>query len=395
MQQMAVKSFSDTDNLTNCVISTPQNINYTFDGETLTLKAGSKIYTITGEYIIVPEDVSKSVFNDSDGETLIFYANGDLTPICQFNIGSGTSYLNSGYQLYWHLDEKCYYFDNGFNGSANAPQNWVKASWNTLPVFYCVRDKGKIAKLWQIFDWCGFIGDIVFMVPDVTYRIPNGKDENGNLINIEGRTHRLVTRKHETKNANCVTAFIDESANGFGMLSYWWYDINNNFNINTDSRWNYYQLWKNCPLFTFGSNDKCQIRYFTPCQTTSANLTQSQTWYMTNQAFPSDNSIELSIPDTGNTLTVPYNGWLSVRFVGVDATTAARYLLISDVDTGMGDELYLPTGSTGGMLVTLQVRANAKIQFTYNVDKSKLVYCRLALPQGVAPIVHNRGIKNV
>ena len=188
---------------TNCITKIPQDINLQLSADgTLTLKSGSKAYDGAGNEIIIKKDLSATSF--AEGKTLILLlSSGErLAPLLEKNCVSGDSDSLSGvsYHAWYDTANKVvnYYTKDGvFSGE------------RTLPIASVTVSGGKITSIDQVFNGFGYIGSTVFGLPGVKVLMPNGRNEDGTLKNLEITTNSVVlnsTTQTYIDNAhyNCV-----------------------------------------------------------------------------------------------------------------------------------------------------------------------------------------------
>ena len=169
--------------ITNCLLEVPQNIKLELNNGTLTLKAGSKVIVPNGTGIFnevtIANDISVS---PNDGEKM-FFLHPDGTQIYHANISnqiySGTTQPSITYGFWYDTTNNVVKFTG--NGST-----WL--SGFSLPLA-----KGANSSIDQVFNGMGYIGSTAWVDKGVKGLIPNGRNENGSLNNIEFTTSKIVT----------------------------------------------------------------------------------------------------------------------------------------------------------------------------------------------------------
>ena len=167
---------------TNCVTEIPQDIKLDLNNGTLTLKAGSKVYNGNGLLKTLSKDVSL-VWNFT-GTFLYAYCH-TLDSIIVASGGNETvSSLPSPaqtYKLFFNTnDGKCYYDDNT-----------IQMNECSFPIAICTANNG-ITNINRVFNGVGYIGSTVFVLPNVSGLIPNGRNADGSLKNKLVKTQNIV-----------------------------------------------------------------------------------------------------------------------------------------------------------------------------------------------------------
>ena len=220
----------DYTNITNCITEIPQDIKLELNNSTLTLKAGSKVYVPNGkntdgvtpkfDEVVIESDISLTQSWGSSQTFLLFYdTNGVRLRI--YDTGrcySGTTSVSDG-AYYNTNDNKLYVYDGGsLNFTAS------------LPIAIITGQSPTITSIDQIFNGFGYIGSTVFALPGIKGLIPNGRNEDGSLKNLEFTTSRASTQTLSNVTAINTNIRIYSNNVGSGLL---YYDLIKN--INTDS----------------------------------------------------------------------------------------------------------------------------------------------------------------
>ena len=185
-------------NVTNCITEIPQDIKLELNNGTLTLKAGSKVYVPNG----FEADGTTPKFDEVVIENDI-HAGG---PIGSFTDKWIFCYINNGFR--WEILSHC------FSGSTlptqtgenrlgyNTTLNKIQVSINggayiddicSFPICIFSTNSGVITSIDQAFNGFGYIGSTVFALPGVKGLIPNGRNNDGTLKNIEFTTKKVLT----------------------------------------------------------------------------------------------------------------------------------------------------------------------------------------------------------
>ena len=192
------KSYNNLTNrqITNCLLEVPQNIKLELNNGTLTLKAGSIVTVPNGfeadgttpkfDYITVESDATDAYTNGYVGKWLLYYslAHNRLL-IREVHVSySGTTAPN-GY-VFWY---------NTTNNKVVRQEN--DGAWQdtlSLPIAeVTMGSNGSWSSINQIFNGMGYIGSTVWVDKGVKVLIPNGRNEDGSLINQERTLPKIVT----------------------------------------------------------------------------------------------------------------------------------------------------------------------------------------------------------
>ena len=194
----------------------------------LTLKTGSKGYmgngavrTISGNLTLNNYSAAQMFLHITSGGTGLYagYMTGGTVSERPASPVNYASYYNTSTQ-------KCEYY----NGSS-----WVEVS---LPIAIVTRGgvSGEGFKsIDQIFDWCGYIGSTVFVLPGVKGLIPNGFNADGTYKVIEFETSKVAisTFTISTYTGNYI-GYMDAN----GVIAY---QANNYYDKSTNTMTNNYQ----------------------------------------------------------------------------------------------------------------------------------------------------------
>ena len=176
---------------TNCITKIPQDIKLALVDGVLTLKAGSRVYDGSGAVTNITADrvLSISNMNSALDYFLFAYTASDNNNIRYFNssqIFSGsTAPTFSGLYGVWYdtASQQIKYTNDG--GS----------SWNTglsFPLARFSADGTTVTSVNQVFNGFGYIGSTVFGLPGVKVLMPNGRNADGTLKNLEITTNSVV-----------------------------------------------------------------------------------------------------------------------------------------------------------------------------------------------------------
>lgn len=185
----------NTTQTTNCLLEVPQRIKLELNNGTLTLKAGSVVTVPNGfeadgttpkfDYVTIESDVTYTD-SGSAGTRLTFY---NPTSNTIFRRGatpqSGTSVPNGFNSVYYNTaTNTCHNYSNGVQGSRVS-----------FPICICTSNAeatNNIVSIDQVFNGMGYLGSSVWVDKGVKCLIPNGRNEDGSLKNIEHTTPHVA-----------------------------------------------------------------------------------------------------------------------------------------------------------------------------------------------------------
>lgn len=224
------KHFLNKSQITNCILEVPQNINLELTDGVLTLKAGSKVIVPNGfeedgttlkfDYVTVESDVSVTTLSTYTDSCLLFYRSDGFGAWVPATVYSGAEAPTSG--AVW------------YDTTTNLIKRYNSSVWETtnmgLPIAIVNRTNGVPVSIDQVFNGMGYIGSTVWVDKGVKGLIPNGRNADGSLNNIEFETQTVLTRT--ITSTSSVNGFIGLNANSvlaFTKTSTRYYDEDENY----------------------------------------------------------------------------------------------------------------------------------------------------------------------
>ena len=225
--------------LTNCILEIPQNIKYTLEDGTLTIKAGTIItvpygttdqsttYPVGATFLNNNFKVVKTYFNNNK-----FFVQAEV----QADIVSGgggepdgsgrTAIINlTSNAAEDYLTDRQVSGDNptvtqNYSGVYNTTTNRVGKNPNNLTIDYTnVRsfpllqlietETEKYGNVKQVFNGMGYIGAAVFVLPGLKWIAPNGKNADGSNNNIEGHLDYVYTEQILNTHVKLLTFYSE------------------------------------------------------------------------------------------------------------------------------------------------------------------------------------------
>jgi hypothetical protein len=245
--------FLNKEMITNCITEIPQDIKLELKDGVLTVKAGSKTYKPDGRYTQSNED--KSVEIKVDGKYFIYtWSFSTITSMpLEYTFSGATPPTVTRSSLWFDTTNNIIKQSSG-DGS----------TWNGnihLPMAVVTVSNGAISSIDQVFNGFGYIGSTVFALPGVKGLIPNGRNADGSLKNIEFEADRVLTITTESTNiSNLFVGYFGrfdiQIRNPYNSV--YDKDINKWYNPETGNQFEF------CIFGNVSSDSSAKITSFTP-----------------------------------------------------------------------------------------------------------------------------------
>ena len=302
--------------ITNCLLEVPQRIKLELNDGVLTLKAGSQVIVPNGfeEDGVTPKFDEVVVENDltmttswGTAEKMAIFIRPDATSLYMVGLArssSGTTAPTTTDTRYWYDTDTNLVKD--YRGGSYTGGN------RSFPIAICTKTSASndnlLASIDQIFNGMGYIGSTVWVDKGIKGLIPNGRNEDGTLRNIEVTSDKLYLRTFTIQKASNVYCIFQpnntERPIGFVYLSNLvsnWEDIN----YIKDVDGTIYQgfMCATCNM-TNGV-----ITSFNPKQPFRA-VDYNDKSEISGWSAPSSKYINLTLNASNSTYTAPANGWV-------------------------------------------------------------------------------------
>lgn len=349
--------------ITNCLTEIPQDVKaelFVDDNgvQKLRIKAGSKVYVPNGANIfdeivltsslttkggISLPGIAANVFVMYDSELSMltthymssFYS-GDTQP----SEVSGLWYDTANNKIKY-IDSDGVVTDTGYS----LPLALIRASKPGLNA------SSKVTGIKNIFNGFGFMGSTVFALPGVKGLIPNGRNADGSLNNIQFAVEKPLYQNISTTNLDVWSILRIE--NGELVLkstgtNTGGYNPNTNYNVFNDKN------SISCIVTREYFNSDGKITTFTP-KTVFHAVDYSDSNYISQQGMPSSKYINIpadKFGSTGTAHTAPGNGYFVIRTVAniADCTLTLQ----SAQEPYYGNSLFIPQGNDGRLFVPVK-----------------------------------------
>lgn len=384
--------------VTNCITEIPQDIKVELNSDnTITLKAGSKLYIPNGfetdgttkkfDIKIIENDISfnASTYASNQHMACLLPTNLIQTLVISTQQFSGDTAptVTATYAFWYDTANNIikYTIDNGANW-----QNGCSLPFSLLNI----TNGTGIISIDQIFNGLGFIGSTIFALPGVKGLIPNNRNSDGSLNNIETITTNVLIYNETIERNGYI--FIQQSNS---LLFRPIFTIktkeevfgNGNYFVLNDNKMFYYNgtTWDNQQRYICGtaiSNNLGKIISFNPYNTNQL-LDKNDTTFIAEQAMPSSKYVDLELGVSGTTYTALANGY--IQFVK-QATASGQYMVAYDNDlpsTSVDENTIAIKWSTSGVndVLYFPVRKGQKFTIGYTFDGPTVAF-RIIFAQG-------------
>ena len=186
----ADKNLANTGMITNCLLEIPQRIKLELsaDKNTIIVKAGTEVYDGKGNYFTVEEDLSISTVYSEVAPCFVLLNKS-----------------NRGIFLSYYLDPR-FVFNDGeilYTGTDGETYNCY------LPLGLITRNTEGLSTIDQIFNGMGYFGSTIWVDKGVKGLIPNGRNIDGTLNNIEWEQTSIHFRTFDQTETYIVDLGLD------------------------------------------------------------------------------------------------------------------------------------------------------------------------------------------
>lgn len=352
------------DKITNCITEIPQDIKLELNNGTLTLKAGSKLYQPNGVGVFTEINITSDktrVGGLANEQTMFFWdvsANGIRSRVLDEMISGTTAPTKSTRGATWYdTAENKIKFYNGVGV--------VESSGGCFPLCICSSDgSGTITSIDQVFNGFGYIGSTVFVLPGVKELVPNGRNADGSLKNIEFTVSSVLTRTF-TWDISYSGQFFAVSTTGLASSGTnnpfyqqeeippvkpytYWYKPSENIMYSNGSG----TTWYKTDLAVVGrivGDNTGKITSFTH-KTAFHAVDRNDSSWVSAQAMPGGKYISLTPGASEANYTAPANGYFtfSVKSSSANIAYATGAILSSDSEVVLlRSHIWIPSNVSG------------------------------------------------
>ena len=186
------KHFLNKSQITNCITEIPQRVKLELANGVLTLKAGSTVIVPNGanvfDEVTISADKTRTWTYTRQGMMFYRYDTNVLYPVPLSQIHSGTTAPTGTLP-----SPTCWYdtTNNKVKITSDGGTTWIDTF--SLPLCLLTANGTQITSIDQVFNGFGYIGSAVWVDKGVKGLIPNGRNEDGSLKNIEFVTNKVST----------------------------------------------------------------------------------------------------------------------------------------------------------------------------------------------------------
>ena len=357
----------DYNNITNCITKIPQDIKLEINNDgRLILKSGSVIYNGSGSPININNDYTASC--SGTGSMGVFYSTIQNAVYCNqlmSDCTSGTS-APSGTGMFYNTSTKSVgYYNNG----VLTEDNW------SLPLAIVNVTNGGPSKIEQVFNGFGYIGSTVFVLPGVKGLIPNGRNADGSLNNINVKTETLETLTSSDFSQNGCVILLKSN----GVFNYLDPSLISYNNIENRIYQNSIKIEKLPVVLVESEGSKItNIKILNTFQAKNDNFFDDFWYYFANKNLIKNGTIENNTTQTFTLTFLPNNDLYEIKgsvYARTEGTSGSAFSLRISGNPIVYDNT-LSTPSNGTFLLSNVNRSTSYVaasgQFTVLVKNKKI-----------------------
>lgn len=364
------------DKITNCLLEVPQNIKLELNNGTLTLKAGSKVTVPNGVGVFNELTISNDLTLGKIGTATLpskLYVKADGSALVQWvNEASGATVPASGttFGFYNTADNTCKLYN-----ADGIVQHTV-----SFPIANVHRTSGSWDKIEQVFNGFGYIGSTVWVDKGVKGLVPNGRNADGTLRNIEARTESVLTYTNTSSAGGSRLYSFKTPTNGVWTSID--YKSSNSLNTGTPtSNW-YYSETENKWLYQGNELSWFDFAYST-CETSSPYTITS---FQPKQPFRAVDYNEFT-----KSITALSKAYITETYI----SGTSWYRVWSDGWCEQGGGLHATADATTGVktIAFLKPFVNANYTFTCHIGQNNsdnISYYRMPYDKTATGFTYNK-----
>ena len=238
--------------------------------------------------------------------------------------------------------------NNKIKSSSDAGSTWKEGY--CFPIAICTSNPSKWTSIDQVFNGFGYIGSTVFALPGVKGLIPNGRNADGSLKNIE-----FTLDKVSTYNCNMSSYFGIKLKGTEPILGIYGEQLYNS-SSNTVIFNGVVYKWMYSGSLTYSNN---LITSFTP-KTVFHALDYNDKSTISGWSMPSNRYIDLTLGASGTSYTAPANGFFFVEKV---TEKVSQFLLFNTANMEQ-ESLAVNAGNWVGGFVPVKKGMDCIIHYT-------------------------------
>ena len=240
-----------TTQITNCITEIPQDVKIELSNGMPTLKKGSRVYTPNGagvfDTVVIANDITSAQTLWGAGKYFVVVSGGQyVNHIAVSSVSSGPTQPTPSSGYWWYDTE-----NNKLKASDGT--SWMDRDVSLPIALVTSTDGASVSSIDQVFNGFGYIGSTIFALPGVKGLIPDGRNADGSLRNVEFITSSVGVRSTGLTNDNLSYALgVDGTPIDYRKLV-----ISEDEPSTTYTAW--YKPSENI-LYTTGNNSPVQIK---------------------------------------------------------------------------------------------------------------------------------------
>ncbi|MBR2412096.1 MAG: hypothetical protein IKB10_00305 [Alphaproteobacteria bacterium] len=360
----------------NCITCIPQDIKLELTGGTLTLKSGSKVHLANGNLEginAIATDISATQSND--GQYVVIQNAADSLYMAKTRsclsgtIANRPETLQDTAGLYFATDENKMYL------TGDAGNSWYSGAEYSLPLGVITVSNGAISSINQIFNGIGYIGSTVFILTGVKGLIPNGRNADGTLKNINVTIQSVLTK---TIPSNTGWHYVSINSNGTAFEFATNFYTGAKLPSSTTSYSRFYNTDEN-RVYVVVNGMMTSVATLVPsfrieCEESNRFKISSiqainvfhaaaynNTEFIAHQSMPSDRYIDLTLGASGTTYTAPADGYFTIS---KQAGASGEYLYILNTSNDMNSGVISSSALNCRCFLPVSKNDNITINYT-------------------------------
>ena len=356
-----------TSQITNCITEIPQRIKLELNNGTLTLKAGSEVIIPNGfeadgvtpkfDYVTINED-NPMTLTAAETRLPVMNPSGIISSANVSRCSSGnTRPTGDGRRIFYNATT------NLVEKTEDGGSTWT--SGYSLPFCVFTGSTTGIKSLDQVFNGMGYIGSTVWVDKGVKGLIPNGRNADGTLRNIEWQNSqlktfyayvgdsspRVLTFRYDGETLNYTTSFSSSNCAN-PVASYYFQQPD--YPVFSD---NVHVMWFNTTenrIYTKKDNvseltdedDIVVLGYEISNGSAISSMVAKDTfravdyndkYKISGWGMPSTKSTNLALGASGSTYIAPANGWF---YIWMSFSTQKPSLTLRNTSVGVGYQMH-------------------------------------------------------